>query len=47
MILGLNISLVGTVSRSILDNAYEFDNRAWNMVSLKWDTINDTWEEEI
>lgn len=47
MILALNISLVGTVQRSILDNAYEFDNKVWNMVSMNWDTINDTWEQEI
>lgn len=47
MILGLNISLVGVVNRSILDNAYEFDNRYWNVVSMKWETINDTWEQEI
>tara|TARA_R110001632_G_scaffold208089_1_gene332416 strand:- start:335 stop:463 length:129 start_codon:yes stop_codon:yes gene_type:complete len=26
---------------------YEFDNRYWSRIEMKWETINDTWEEEI
>ena len=46
MILGLGISLV-SVSQNSIGEAYEFDNRVWNMVSMSWETINDTWEQEL
>lgn len=46
MILSLNISLVSVTQNSIA-GAYEFDNRVWNMVSMSWETINDTWEQEL
>lgn len=44
MILTLAISLPAV--RGVMEN-YEFDNRYWNVIEMKWETINDTWEEEI
>lgn len=44
MILALGISIHQV--RQIGD-IYEFDNRYWNVIDMKWEMINDTWEEEI
>jgi hypothetical protein len=46
MILALGISIHSTVVNSI-SGRYEFDNRVWSMIDMKWEMINDTWEEEI
>lgn len=43
MILGLCINLT---SNSFIES-HEFDNRFWQMIPMQWETINDTWEEEI
>lgn len=45
MILGLGISI--TSSKTYIGDSYEFDSRYWNLIGMKWETINDTWEEEI
>tara|TARA_R110000744_G_C19212635_1_gene546228 strand:- start:559 stop:699 length:141 start_codon:yes stop_codon:yes gene_type:complete len=46
MILALGIS-IHTQSYIGDKYKYEFDNRYWNLIGMQWDTINDTWEEEI
>ena len=45
MILGFGISIGST--QSYIGDKYEFDNNYWQMISMDWNTINDTWEEEI
>jgi hypothetical protein len=45
MILALNISICSSANNSIMDR-YEFDNRYWNVIDMKWEMINDTWEQE-
>lgn len=44
MILALNISIS---ANNFIGDKYEFDNRYWNVIDMKWEMINDTWEEEI
>lgn len=44
MILALGISIHKINS---IGDFYEFDNRYWNVIDMKWEMINDTWEEEI
>lgn len=44
MILSLGISVH---TQSFIGDKYEFDNRYWQLISMQWETINDTWEEEI
>jgi hypothetical protein len=44
MILSLGISVH---TQSFIGDNYEFDNRYWQLISMQWETINDTWEEEI
>ena len=44
MILSLGISVHNS---SFIGDKYEFDNRYWQLISMQWETINDTWEEEI
>ena len=39
--IGLSIPCHGLVR----DN--EFDNKVWNLIAMNWETINDTWEEEL
>lgn len=46
MILSLAISTNTTITNSI-SGKYEFDNRMWSMIAMNWETINDTWEQEI
>ena len=46
MILSLSIALNSVASNSTAGR-YEFDNRVWQMIDMKWEAINDTWEEEI
>lgn len=46
MILALGISIHSAATNSIAGR-YEFDNKVWNMIDMKWEMINDTWEEEI
>ncbi len=44
--LGIQINCTAAVNKSQL-NSYEFDNRVWSLIPMRWETINDTWEEEI
>jgi hypothetical protein len=44
MILALGISIH---ANNFIGDKYEFDNRYWDRIDMKWETINDTWEEEI
>jgi len=44
MILSLGISVH---TSNFIGDKYEFDNRYWQLISMQWETINDTWEEEI
>lgn len=44
MILALGISIHNS---NFVGRDYEFDNRYWELIAMKWETINDTWEEEI
>lgn len=44
--LGIQINCSAAVNKTQL-NSYEFDNRFWNLIPMRWETINDTWEEEI
>lgn len=46
MILGLAIS-IHSISSNSVSGRYEFDNRVWQMIDMRWETINDTWEEEL
>lgn len=46
MILALAISTHSVVINPI-GGRYEFDNRIWNVIDMKWEMINDTWEEEL
>lgn len=46
MILAIGLSIQSSNFRSIGD-AYEFDNKVWNLIAMNWETINDTWEEEL
>jgi hypothetical protein len=45
MILALTISIPSIGKNSILDR-YEFDNSYWNVIDMRWEMINDTWEAE-
>ena len=42
MILALGISIH---SNNFVSN--EIVNKTWELIELQWDTINNTWEEEI
>jgi hypothetical protein len=44
MILSLGISIH---VNNFIGDKYEFDNRYWQLIAMDWETINDTWEEEI
>lgn len=46
MILSLSIALQSVASNSTAGK-YEFDNRYWPVIDMKWEMINDTWEEEL
>lgn len=49
MLLSLGITIQATSVRQapITGRVYEFDNKYWNVNDMRWDMINDTWEEEI
>lgn len=47
MRLGLGIQINCIAVNQTQANSYEFDSRFWNIISMRWETINDTWEEEI
>lgn len=47
MRLGLGLQINCTASSNVIGDKYEFDNRFWSLIGMKWETINDTWEEEI
>lgn len=45
MILAIGLSIQSS-NFSQIGDAYEFDNKYWNLIAMDWNDINDTWEFE-